>query len=273
MTTTRLLATLALVTSLALVGCAPDSQPEQQAQQAPAAEASRGTIVFDMGHSEVFGPDDTSDLGQSRAVDRMRAAGFEVVVNPDTITAEDLGEASGLVIAGPMRPLLREEYVAINEFVERGGTLLLTIHVPFPVLAVPAHWGLPVTPFVMTSEQPLPGAGDPSVLIADSIEQGRITAGVSRVLVVSGWPVSATSPDAEIVVRTGAGTWIDANKDGAQDTSETAEFGVVGAAGVGSGTVIVVGDDAVFANVALDQADNAALLDNILELMGDALEA
>jgi hypothetical protein len=234
--------------------------------------APRQKIVFDMGHGEIFGPDDTTDLGQSQAVARMQAAGFDVTVNPDTITGQDLEGVSGLIIAGPMRPLLREEYVAITDFVERGGTLLLTIHVPFPVLAVPAHWGLPVSPHVMESEQPLPGAGDPSVLIADSIRPGKLTEGVGRVLVVSGWPVEASGESASLAVSTGEGTWIDADRSGSREDSETASFGVVGIAGVGEGTVVVAGDDAIFANIAIGEADNARLLDNVLVLMSTALE-
>ena len=40
------------------------------------SRAKRGTIIFDMAHSEVFGPQDASELGQSKTVERMRAAGY-----------------------------------------------------------------------------------------------------------------------------------------------------------------------------------------------------
>jgi hypothetical protein len=36
------------------------------------------------------------------------------------------------------------------------------------------------------------------------------------------------------------------------------------------GRVIVSGDDAIFANQALDQADNTRLLDNIIRVMAEA---
>jgi hypothetical protein len=247
---------------------APQGQP-------PAADSAvpRQSIVFDTGHGEIFGPDDTTELGQSAAVERMRQSGFDVKVNPDQITAEDLAGASGLMIAGPMRPLLREEYVAINDFLKQGGVLLMTIHVPFPVLAVPAHWGLPVVPFVITANEPLPGQTDPGVLIADGIADNRLTRGVRDFFVLSGWPVEASSGTSAVVVKTGPETWIDADNNRSQEPSETGEFGVVGTAGVGKGSVIVVGDDAVFANIGINQADNMTLLDNILQLMHSALES
>lgn len=273
------LAVAAAATAVALLmaACAgaPEGVPTVGTSPPPGDSASvpRQSIVFDAGHGEIFGPDDTTELGQSAAVERMRQSGFEVRVNSDQITAEDLAGASGLMIAGPMRPLLREEYIAINDFIERGGVLLMTIHVPFPVLAVPAHWGLPVVPFVITANEPLPGQTDPGVLIADGIEDNRITRGVTNVFVLSGWPVQATSDKSAVVVQTGPETWIDANNNGSQEASETGGFGVVGTAGVGKGSVIVVGDDAVFANVGIGQADNMKLLDNILQLMHTALES
>ena len=39
-----------------------------------------------MGHGEIFGPDDPSELGQSKMVGSMRDAGFDVQVTTSTIT-------------------------------------------------------------------------------------------------------------------------------------------------------------------------------------------
>jgi hypothetical protein len=203
----------------------------------------------------------------------MRDAGFEVAVNRQVVTAETLRGASGLIVAGPMVPLRREEYVAITDFVKAGGTLLMTIHVPYPVLAVPAHWGLPVSPAVMMSENPVAGANDASIFVADVVRPGPLTEGVSRIAVVSGWPVSATSRDATIAVATGADTIADKNRNQKLDPGEKGSFGVVGMAKVGRGTVVVLGDDAIFANIALYAEDNVKLLDNVIRLMRAALEA
>ena len=50
-------------------------------------------------------------------------------------------------------------------------------------------------------------------------------------------------------------------------------FGVVGVSDFGAGSFILVGDDAVFANVGIRQADNARLLGNILRLMAERTKA
>ena len=41
---------------------------------------------------------------------------------------------------------------------------------------------------------------------------------------------------------------------------------MVGVARYGKGTVIVLGDDAILANVAIDEADNRQLLENLFKL-------
>lgn len=269
-------AATAVLTASLLSACAPSpSTPAPEPAPEPTPAPSMGRVIFDMGHGEVFAADDTSELGQSAAVQRMRDAGFDVFINRDTITGEDLADASGLVIAGPMRPLLAEEYDAITAFAKRGGTVLLTIHVPFPVLKVPAHWGLPVGTEIMLSKRPLANAAEPSVFAADVVKESRITEGVDRIAVVSGWPVEAFGDGAELLVSTGPDTWLAATGDQAQTPDETVQmssYGVIGATRVGSGIVIVSGDDAIFSNFALPAEDNAQLLDNIIRLMSESTD-
>lgn len=265
---TRTLAAIALTAALLLGGCSNSPETEQQ------ASIPKGRIVFDMGHGEVFGADDTSELGQSAAIERMRAARYEVVVNPDLITAEDLAGASGLVIAGPMMPLKDEEYEVITSFVERGGTVLLTIHVPFPVLAVPAHWGAPVGTEILMSQSPAISAEQPSIFFADVVAEGPLTEGVSQLLVVSGWPVALVDGGAPLVA-TRPDTWLSPAGDQqpvpAADTA-FGSYGVIAVTELGRGRVVVSGDDAVFANLAINEGDNARLLDNIIGLMTEATE-
>ena len=129
-------------------------------------------------------------------VGAMREAGFEVQVSQAPITPALLQGAAGIILAGPMRPLTAEEFQALDVYVREGGTVLLTVHVPFPVIAVPSHFGLPVTPVVIESDAPLPGA-DPSVFVADGVRSDPVTQGVRQLLVVSGWQVSAGSKQGE----------------------------------------------------------------------------
>jgi hypothetical protein len=265
-------------------GAAPDAQTTAQPLNPSAptivaetleptgGRAKRGTIIFDMAHSEVFGPQDTSELGQSRAVERMRAAGYSVKVTTDKITKETLTEdVVAVFLPGPMVPLMDQERTVLDDFVRRGGTMIMTVHVPFPILGTPARYGLPVGTGVMIDPQ---AQNDPGIWATQVIKKDPVTEGVKRLSVVSGWPVSTSASeiaDPRIVVEAPKGVVVDGNNDQAFDGQDPQPpYGVVGVATIGSGRVVVLGDDAIFANIAIDTNDNAKFLDNLLELVSAA---
>ncbi len=268
----RLRATLfAAVMCLLLVVPLAACTEQGSADDPPAVgELETRLAIFDMSHGEVFGPDDTSELGQSTAVALIQEASFEVEVNTEELTRERLRDASLLVLAGPMRAFTASETAAVDEYVRGGGNVLMTIHVPFAVSQLPAHFGLDVGGGVVA--RPGTAAGeDAGVLIADLITPDPVTEGVSEVLILSGWPVipeAGGAEDAIIVVATPHETGADMNGDGVIGAEgELGPFGMVGVSRVGQGTVVVVGDDAVFANAGIVQADNERLLGNILQLI------
>lgn len=233
------------------------------------ARASRGTIVFDMAHSEVFGPQDESELGQSKVVEQMRAAGYSVQVTTEKITKDTLGpDVAAVFLPGPMVPLMDKERTVLDDFVRRGGTMIMTVHVPFPVLGTPTRYGLPVGTGVMVDPA---STTDPGVWVTREVKKDPLTVGVKALSVVSGWPVTTSKSeiaDPRIVVEAPAGVVVDSNSDNTFDgTDLQPPYGVVGVASIGSGRVVVLGDDAIFANIAIGTNDNATFLDNLLELI------
>ncbi len=229
----------------------------------------RGTIVFDMSHAEVFGPQDTTELGQSKAVQRMRAAGYAVQVNTEKFTKDTLGpDVAAVFLPGPMMPLMEKERTLLDDFVRRGGTMIITVHVPFPILGTPARYGLPVGTSVMIDPTL---TGDPGVWATTEIKDDPLTKGVRALSVVSGWAVSQSPSeiaDPRIVVEAPAGVVVDGNNDNRFNADDPQPpYGVVGVADIGSGRVVVMGDDAIFANIVIDANDNAKFLDNLLELI------
>lgn len=274
---TLLWAWAALLVAFA-VGCAPATQgaapsPATSVEQstAPAPQpAARGTIVFDTAHGEIFKPEDTTELGQSDVVSRMNQAGYEVRVNTQPIEASTLDGVAALYVPGPMRPFTPEEQTVLDDYLERGGTVILSIHVPYPVMGLPARWGLPVRPGIMANTASNAGP-EPSVFETDAIVDDPLTQDVKGIVVLSGWPVD-TDPTklatAKLVVLAKGLVAADTNANGAYDPGDEQQpFGVVGVAPVGSGRVVVLGDDAIFANIGMGQADNAKLLENILEMI------
>ncbi len=231
--------------------------------------SSRGTIIFDMAHSEVFGAQDPGELGQSKVVERMRAAGYAVQIITEKISKETLGpDVAAVYLPGPMVPLTDAERTALDDFVRRGGTMIMTVHVPFPIMGTPARYGLPVGTGVMVAPGVTP---NPGVWATSEIKKDPVTRGVKTLSVVSGWPVSVSPSeiaDPRIVIEAPKNVVVDSNGDNAFDTSDPQPpYGVVGVATIGSGRVVVLGDDGIFANIAIDTNDNAKFLDNLLELI------
>lgn len=254
-----------IVATVVISGCrssessGPVSSPSQ-----PAMSSRR--ILFDMAHGEIFGAENTSDLGQSKTVAAMRDAGFTVVINEDSLTDEVLSDAAGLVLPGPMRSFTETEKVAIDRYVEAGGTVLLTVHVPVAVAKLSERFGLQLSSAVVQSTTARPGT-DPGELLATTVREDPLTEGVKAVHVISGWAVQAVDEKAKVVVGTDPNAWADFDSDGTRTERDPAgAFGVVGAARVGFGAVVVLGDDAILANIALDSADNRRLLENIIDL-------
>ncbi len=175
----------------------------------------------------------------------MRAAGYAVQIITEKISKETLGpDVAAVYLPGPMVPLTDAERTALDDFVRRGGTMIMTVHVPFPIMGTPARYGLPVGTGVMV----VPGATpDPGVWATSEIKKDPVTRGVKTLSVVSGWPVSVSPSeiaDPRIVIEAPKNVVVDGNGDNAFDASDPQPpYGVVGVATIGSGRVVVLGDD------------------------------
>jgi hypothetical protein len=222
-------------------------------------------VLFDLAHSEIFGPANTTDVGQSAAVARMRKAGIRVVATHTPFTAEMLKGVSGVIVSGNMSPLSDSEIAALRQFVDRGGVLLLTVHIAPTSVSLAARFGFGLSPNVLTSEAPV--GGDPKNFVCTSIEKDSLTKNITAVKVMGAWAIAAQAPS-RIIVGTGDNTWLDTNNDKQLTVDDIkGRFGVVGVRQHGKGTFIISGDDAVFANIALASKDNMQLFDNVVALM------
>lgn len=65
--------------------------------------------------------------GSSFMSNAAKAVGAKVVTATSPVTAEQLAHATALSIAGPSEPFTAAEQAAIQEFVERGGSLLVIV--------------------------------------------------------------------------------------------------------------------------------------------------
>lgn len=266
---TRLATACLLAMSLLASGCT-QGIPEPTAEGTPAQTVPasiRGRVVFDMAHGEIFGAEDTTALGQSIAVERIAQAGFDVEVSQSRFTTESVSGASGVILAGAMRLPTFEEQDILEAYVRDGGVLVITTHVSYPLMVLPERYGMGLTPLVITSDNPLPGA-DAGAFLATTVEPDQLTEGVEEILVLSSWAVTAQGEDAEVVVFSDEDTWADDGDHVRTEADAVGPLGVVAVSRLGKGTVVLIGDDAVFANGAIGQDGNKRLFDNVLDLMG-----
>lgn len=131
MTLRRLVALMVLVGFLLAACSGADRQLESTPTSIPAAsapttqaqpESFAGTIIFDTAHGEIFAPGDTSELGQSEVVAKMRQSGYEVRVNEATIDESTLDGVAALYVPGPMR----------NFSADNSGSLTVTLNAVAP---------------------------------------------------------------------------------------------------------------------------------------------
>lgn len=223
-------------------------------------------VLFDLAHSEIFGPTNTTDVGQSAAVARMRKAGLRVVATHTAYTPEMLEDAAGVIISGNMRPLTESEISALQQYVNAGGVVLVTVHISAMADNIATRFGMGLSRVVLLTQHP--SDGDAKNITCTGVERDPLTKGVTSVKVLGAWAVAAPRPPSRVIVGTGPDTWLDLNGNKQLDSADIqGRFGMVAVNNVGKGTFIISGDDAVFANIALASKDNMQLFDNIVALM------
>ncbi len=60
-------------------------------------------VIFDMGHGEIFSPNDESPFSYTGLYYQFYSNGFDTNVTYHPLTSSVLSEANALVLAGPMR--------------------------------------------------------------------------------------------------------------------------------------------------------------------------
>jgi hypothetical protein len=252
-------------------GGAPSSMGGVDAQNAATTLDSTSTgkgkiVLFDLAHSEIFGPTNTTPVGQSAAVARMRKAGLRVVATHTPYTEEMLKGVSGVIISGNMKPLETSELMVLQQFVSEGGVVFAAVHISPMDQSLAMRFGFGLTQSVLRTTSP--GAdGNPVNLTCTNIEKHPLTKDVTAVKVLGGWGL-VSAPPSQIIVGTGADTWLDSDGDKQLTPADgRGPYGMVGARQTGKGMFIISGDDAVFANIALASKDNMQLFDNVVSTM------
>jgi len=242
---------LALLFIILISGCITDTK------KAPKA-------IFDMGHGEIFSPDDGSPSSYTGFYYQFYENGFDLAINDQTINSGSLAGADVLIAAGPMKEFSASEIKEITDFVKDGGALLILTHISSPVNPLVQEFGISVSGNV-TVEGENQIKSSPQDFVVMDFENHSITKDIKQIAVYGTWSVEAKEPG-RIIAWTSDSAWSDTNRNRKLDTGieKTERLGIVAITEYGGGKVVVVADDAVFIDMFLSEGDNVQFGENII---------
>lgn len=243
-----------------------DKTVPKQATKKPAVKqkTAAATVVFDMAHTEIFSPVKDGPLNYSSFYAMWKTSGEEAGVNKEPITAARLSKVRTYIIAGPAQQLTREEVGALEGFVKNGGNLLVLLHISPPVAQLTNAFGILVSNFTIGEQAGLID-GKSQDFFVTNFGAHPVSAGLEKIAVYGTWGLMANEP-AMTVAATTPKAWADMDRNRKFDKGEPQqEFGIVAVSETGKGKVVVVADDAPFANKFIGEADNRKLAENIMK--------
>jgi ABC-type uncharacterized transport system involved in gliding motility auxiliary subunit len=178
-------------------------------------------IVFAEGHSE-RSLEDKERNGLSIAKEALLRQGYEVATVSLLQEAAVPGDTTVLVLAGPRRPVTKDEQDRIQAYVEKGGHLLVLVDpdTQTGLESLLAHWGLGLGPGVLVDLQDRLAAGDLTALLVRTFTEHEITQDLTSAVL---FPLSRhitfdeqVGKDWDYVplARTSANSWAETNMQG-----------------------------------------------------------
>jgi hypothetical protein len=224
------------------------------------ADGSGAQILFDQGHNQRFLIEEKRDLHLSGFAEIIRSKGAFVTSTTKILDDAALKNVTALVISGPFASLRPEEVDAVARFIERGGRLAAMLHIGPPLSGLLARLDVYHSNGVLHERNN----------VIDSDMNFRITglsgsplfAGLPHFSVYGSWALDPGKTGTALA-KSSPEAWVDLNGDKVLSTGDAVgAFAVVVSGGLGSGSFIVFGDDAVFQNRYLDD-NNSRLADNL----------
>lgn len=238
-------------------------QSSFSAGKVKAAEKTHFNVAFDMAHNEIFSPLDDGKLHYSNFYKGFKEAGATAGVNERLVTPEVLKDLDAYVIAGPASPIITPEIMALQRFVHDGGSLLILLHISSPVARLTEPFGILVSNFVLSEGENIIKGESQDFFVTD-IAPSPVTRGLKKIALFGSWGLMAER-GALAVARTSDKAWADLNRNRTQEKDEPVQsFAIIAVRELGAGRVVVVADDAPFANSFINTADNALLAQNII---------
>jgi hypothetical protein len=217
-------------------------------------------VLFDESHAQQFvinksGPLDLSDLAVL-----YQDNGFNVISHADGLTKAILASVDVLVISGPFLPFSESELETVIDFIDAGGGLAIMLHIAPPARDLLHHLDVDYTNGTLR-ETSQTVDGNPLNFRVSIMADHPVTAGLDNFTLYGAWALRGTAPHTTIIAATSQHSWIDLNRDNQLTEVDAMQtFGVMIAGEIGQGRYVVLGDDAVFQNRFLDEANRQLAL-------------
>ncbi len=241
------------------------SHATMKAEHTPPAIDSTGfNVAFDAGHGEIFSPANTGTLHYSDFNKEFEAAGANTYISKAPITATSLSSFNTYVIAGPTQEFTDAEIGAFHEYVANGGNLLVLLHISSPVARLTESFNILVSNAVI-SEGVDTIKEESQDFYVTRLKKHPVTKGIKRIAVYGTWGLLAEA-DATSIASTSKEAWADSNRNRVYDENEEkGQYTLIASNKKGHGNVLVVADDAPFANLFYNTAENRTLGKNIVK--------
>jgi hypothetical protein len=229
-------------------------------------------VLFDKAHGELFSPSGSHPLDYSMFASLFTKAGYELKTQTGTITGEVLKRVQVFVMSGAFKELQPAEVSALVDYVQRGGSVILLLHVSIPVARLTEQFGIIVsnaTVYETEGESQL--EGKPYNFTVSRFHPHPIFSGVRKMAVYGSWGLMCEGNIARGLATTSPKAFADVTQNKQFDPEDPVQaFGIVASAEKGMGKILVIADDAVFSNAFINEADNIRVGGNIVEWLTPA---
>jgi hypothetical protein len=215
---------------------------------APGVAHARSSVLFDQGHGQKFLVERGGELDLSLLAGIFRDQGSDVTTASELLSDTLLKSVDILVISGPFKQYTGDEIEAVVRYLQRGGTLCITLHIAPPASSLIFRLGIDYSNGVIHEEEGTVD-GDPLAFHVTRMEEHPLFSGVDAFNLYGVWALLDLRSGVRTIARTSSDAWVDLNQNGVLDGADArGSFGVVVAGEEGKGRFVVMGDDALFQN-------------------------
>ncbi len=205
-------------------------------------------LLFDEGHKQHFLIEQNKALDLSNLAAIFKDQGFIVKSSVKPLTTKLLREVSTLIISGTFQPCSRIETAAIKNFINKGGQLVVMLHIASPTAGLLTALGVAISSNIVHERNNLLAPPGDTNFYVTNLPSHPLTKGLSRINLYGAWALN-TRLEANVIARTSPQAWVDLNHDQKLDAGDAVQaFSEIVTGQLGHGHFIIFADDAIFQN-------------------------